>query len=185
MKVIMLPGAKIYPFHIKYGGLGKYVYSLSKYLVKAGIDVEIVSQSDNSKKEVKTFENIKYTFIPPITAGRMPASLRNYLFNLNLARYLNKKDFDILHSYGFLAYTYLHFKKRAPTIIQLFLEQYTDPFGADSVQRSNIGKKYVDTVVRHLDKYCMTHADKIISQGKFQTGEITKIFGVGVFSLPV
>jgi glycosyltransferase involved in cell wall biosynthesis len=120
MKVIISPGAKIYPFHTGYGGVEKYIYSLSKHLVKEGIDVEIVSTSANNKRESKIFENIKYTFVPPLITGRMPSPLRSYLFNLNLAKYLKKKDFDILHSYGCSAYTYLHFKKRVPTIISSF-----------------------------------------------------------------
>jgi glycosyltransferase involved in cell wall biosynthesis len=188
MKVIISPGAKIYPFHTGYGGVEKYIYLLSKSLVKEGIDVEIVSTSANNKRESKIFENIKYTFVPPLITRRMPSPLRSYLFNLNLAKYLKKKDIDILHSYGCSAYTYLHFKKRVPTIIQLFLELYTDPYGIDSIKRGRIEKRIIDTLVKHLFKYCMIHADKIISQGDFQTEQIIKIFGVDrgkIFSLPI
>jgi glycosyltransferase involved in cell wall biosynthesis len=42
--------------------------------------------------------------------------------------------------------------------------------------------------VKHLFKYCIIHADKIISQGDFQTEQIIKIFEVDrgkIFSLPI
>jgi glycosyltransferase involved in cell wall biosynthesis len=181
---VALSSASVFPFH-RYGGLEKYVYCLSKYLIENGIDVEVVTSLDRGKKRMEIYENIKYTFIPPMLSRRRFNGPGSNLFHVNVAKYIKKNNFDTFHSYGSTSYTYLHFKNRIPTIVQLFLETFVDPF---YVEMKYIKKLYLDIFYKHQYKYCMTHADAIASEGDFQTPEIIKIFGVNkekIFNLPV
>ena len=183
MKVIMT-GYRVYPFH-GYGGLEKYPYYLSKYLLKEGINVKVVTPLDKRKGKLTTYEDIKYLFLPPRTHSRKFVEAREQLFNINLARYLKKEKFDVLHSFYHTAYIYLHFRNRVPTIAQPFgIEPFTDPL---CTRPKNFRRIYSDILVRHPLRYCMTHADAVASEGDFQIEEILK-HGVKkekIFDLPV
>lgn len=181
---VAISSITVFPFH-KYGGLEKYVYYLSKHLVNEGVDVEIVTSLDRGKKRMEIYENIKYSFIPSMPNWRRFGGPRSNLFHINVANYIRKKRFDIFHSYGSTSYTYLHFKNRIPTIIQLFLEVFTDSY---LIEKKYVEKLYLDLFYRYPYRYCVTHADAIASEGDFQTPEIIKTFGVDkekIFNLPV
>ena len=170
-----------FPFLDFYGGGEKYVYYLSKYLAKEGIDVEILISSPKSK--TAKLDAIKYTFIPPLVTIRYPLIatllLNSYLFNTNAAIHLKRKKFDILHSYGSTSYQYLHFADRRPVIVQAWDNR---PLKAKGL------KRIVQFPIAERTKYCMTHAEAIAIEGEFQIDEITKLFGVDeekIFVLPV
>lgn len=175
MKVVML-SKSAFPFHV-YGGLEKFVYYLGKNLVKEGVGVEIVTSSGRS--EVRTVNGLKYTFIPPPLNSRpsnfprlakLAHSFFLYnLFNIAAARYLNKKKFDLLHSYERTSERYLHLKNRRPTIVQSFNNEICKFEGLEKV--------LVLPAVQQL-RYCMTHCDAVASEGEFQIEEIVTLFGV-------
>jgi hypothetical protein len=53
MKVI-IANHRVCPFH-GCGGIEKYPYYLSKYLIEKGIDVQIFTSSDKGKEKTETF----------------------------------------------------------------------------------------------------------------------------------
>jgi len=135
-------------------------------------------------KPVET--GIKHVFISPATHRKVVGAIWLNLYGLNLARYLRKKKFDILHSFIGVAYTYLHFKRRSPTIVQPWgLEPFTD---LAFLERKGLKKIYTDIFHRHPNRYCLKHADAIASEGDFQTAQIIRLFGVDkqkIFNLPI
>ena len=172
MKVILLTKA-VFPFH-GYGGIEKYPYYLGKYLIKEGIDVEIITYLDRGKKRVEIYDDIKYVFIPPMLHWRRLSG--SYPYRINVARYLRKEKFDILHGYSATPYIYLHFKKRLPTIIQPFgMEVFTAPY---VTERRGINKIFVKISSQHSLKYCITHADAVASEGDFQVNQIIELFKI-------
>jgi glycosyltransferase involved in cell wall biosynthesis len=182
MKIIQTC-ARVFPFH-GYGGREKYIYYLSKYLIKEGIDVEIFTSLDKGKKRTEVYDGIKYTFIPPMTYWRGAPIPLFWLYSVNLARYLKKEKPDILHCYDAGPYPYLHLKNRAQTIMQPFgMEVFTDPrFNAARGLTGIIRER----VIKPRWKYLITHADKVAAEGDFQV-ELMRNFGISkekIFNLP-
>lgn len=193
MKVI-LANHSVYPYH-PYGGVEKRIYYLAKALFEAGVDVEIVASSSKAKKvKNEQFEGITYTFIPPhvdwkATYGVFD-SIRVGLFAVNLTRYLRRKQFDLLYCSITVPYFYLHLRKRACVIFQPFEEIYE--FKGSMLKPrgivSQLRLKLVHQIKEKVDKYCMTHADIVASEGEFQTTIFLKLFNINrekILALPV
>ncbi len=184
MKVIMAC-REVYPFHYGYSGSPKYIYNLSKYLVKQGVDVEITTSLNSGKRRTEIYDGIKYTLIPPRTDRRLTA-LWCTLFGINLAQYLRGKDFDILHAYDVVPYVYLHLKNRAPVLYQ--------PFGNEGLNMSKWVKRNVLLKLhdrfwaKPVWRYCGAHAELVAAEGDFQVEEMMNLYGIGrdrVSILPV
>lgn len=180
MKVIMsTPWA--YPFSI-FGGTERYVYFLSKYLVKEGIDVKIITSGPQNKGRNTICDGIEYEFIskalPPYGKRFWPFL---YLFNINLARRLKEEKFNVLHSYHITAYFYLH-HTCAPVIIE--------PFGLGQLcfaKLNSIEMIFREILLKRPLAYCMTHADAIAADGRLQLQELASQFKVPtekIFILP-
>jgi glycosyltransferase involved in cell wall biosynthesis len=176
MKVIISTRA-IYPFH-GYGGMERYFYYLAKHLIEHGIDVEIVTSGDGSGKKTAEYSGVPYIFLPP-NFYKKPWILVWYrLFNLNVKKYLEKSDFDILHGCGG-TYPYVLLKNRAPVIFQ--------PFGMEIFKSRGLQKLYAYISYYRTHKKLLEHADAIASEGEIQTQEIVDLFKVPkekIFSLP-
>ncbi len=172
MKAI-LTHRSVFPFHrsedVRCGGGNKYVYGLARNLVKEGVDVEIITSLDrNFHGKEKTYDGINYTFIYPNVNWRKKKAPWNVLFSLNIPRYLRKKEFDVLHTYEISSYFYLHKKKRKPVIAQPFgFEPFMDP-KTHEMRKSLFKRTYIDLLLRHTYRYCLTHADKVALEGTFQ-----------------
>jgi len=181
MKVILTTRA-LFPFH-GYGGMERYVYYLAKHLAENNVDVEVItSMTDN---EFKDFGDFNVTFLPPnINKGNKyfyPIYYKRFL--KNVAKYLERTDFDLLHSFGVAPNEYLKFKNRKPVIVQ--------PLGSEEFirrKRENILKKiYLDIFMRNPKTYSIRESDAIASEGERQTQEIIDLFGVPkekIFPLP-
>lgn len=134
MKVI-LAAKSIWPFH-PIGGVQKCVYYLAKFLSRKNLHVEIVSPLDGGKPRTELFENIKYTLLPPSIFRYLeyPVGwLGVHLFSLSLAQYLQKTDFDLLHSFDMAGYQYLKLKNRKPVVSQIFTDNYlSNPIATDN-----------------------------------------------------
>ena len=175
MKVI-IACREVYPFHYGYSGSPKYIYNLSKYLVKQGVDLEIVTSLHGGKRRSEIYDGIKYTLVPPRTNRRFTA-LWCLLFGINLARYLKGKDFDVLHAYDVAPYAYLHLKNRAPVLYQ--------PFGNEGlnmpkwVKRNALLKFYDRFWAGPVWRYCGSHAELVAAEGDFQVEEIMNLYGIG------
>src|SRR3989338_2094140 len=125
MKVI-IASKSVYPFH-PVGGVQKYVYYLAKHLALEGVDVEVVAPLDNNKPRNERHEGIQYTLLWPSIFWYLeyPVGwLGVHLFSHALARYLRRKDFDILHSFDMTGYQYLKANHRKPVISQIFTDNY-------------------------------------------------------------
>jgi glycosyltransferase involved in cell wall biosynthesis len=107
MKVVMVSRA-VWGLH-GFGGMERYVYFLSKYLVKNGCEVEIITAPPTQtaisvRKE--DFEVKEITFLPPRIDKRFSNPIRYWLFVRNCAKYLKNVEFDVLHAHGMTAYHY-------------------------------------------------------------------------------
>lgn len=134
MKVI-LACKSIYPFH-PYGGVQKYVYNYAKFLVRVGVDVEIVAPLDDGVERSEVFQGIKYRLLKPSIYRYLEYPigwLGVHLFSRSLARYLQKTSFDILHSFDMTGYQYLKVRNRKPVITHTF----TDNFLSNPISLTN------------------------------------------------
>ena len=125
MKII-LAAKSVYPFH-PVGGVQKYVYYFAKHLAMEGADVEIVAPCDSGAPRQEIFEGIRYTLLKPAIYHYLEYPigwLGVHLFSRSLARYLQNKDFDILHSFDMTAYQYAQRTNRRPVITQIFTDNY-------------------------------------------------------------
>lgn len=174
MKVTM-SSRMVFPFH-GYGGMERYIYFLSKHLIEQGVEVEIVTSPEHKgrRNHTEIYDGIKYNFIRPmVRGGRFFGFYRSYhVFNINSARYLRKKEFDILHCYEITSFPYLLFKNRAPVIFEPF-HRGTEPWKAKTLK-----EKIFDFPMGYPLKYCMTHADAIASEGEIQTERLIEFFGI-------
>ena len=119
MKVI-LSCQKVYPIHQgALAGIDKYPYFFAKHLIQKGVEVSIFTSLDTGKPRRLMRDGIQYTLIPPKLGETKWAYPLTFLFSFNLARYLSKEQFDILHSYEDTAFFYLHLsrRKRKPVIL--------------------------------------------------------------------
>lgn len=190
MKVILASRA-VYPFH-PYGGTEKYIYFLAKALVAEGIDVEIVASLPEGRQRRGKYQGITYTFISCYInwtkANALLPSLYHLLFTFNLARYLCKQKFDILHSYGIAPYVYLHFRRRVPVVYQPFERTYDFRALPKGDKTWWFKRKLVNRAGRHFDVYSITHADAIASEGDLQSETLAQLLGNNsqrIFNLPV
>ncbi len=176
---VIISSRVIYPFH-PYGGVEKYFYYLGKYLVKQGVDVEIITSSVGGKKN-EVIEGIKYTFIPPPASSRGPtlSLMSHHLFGMNLARYLRRRKFDILHSNDITPFYYSRFKHRTPVLFTPFLSYNgcapTQLKGIDRILMMGPGRWFFK---RALIKFLLINADGVASEGDFQTKDIMELFGL-------
>lgn len=160
-----------YPFST-FGGTERYLYFLSRQLVKQGIDVKVITSAGKNRSRNENYEGIEYEFIgPSVPTYRKYAWLFLHIFNLNLARYLKKEKFDLLHSYHITSFIYLHYDKRKPTIIE--------PFGLGKlcgIRTNKIEEIGREILLRKPLTYCMSHADAIAADGDIQATELADMF---------
>ena len=176
MKII-IPRVTTLRFHQEYDGGAKYVYYLSRYLAKKGIDVTIVTtKTKKTKKREIVEDGVKYNFLPLRYTGKRLIKLNvpyKLIFAWNLRRYLEKTDFDILHSSEMFAYFYLRKKKRKPVIMQCHgLEPF---YGPESLSQKGLKKLYIKLFLQYPWRYCLQKSDKVASEGNFQTPSLEKL----------
>lgn len=163
----------VYPVH-GYGGMERYIYFLSKFLVREGVEVDIITSPENKKSvQIDANDGIKFHFIPPVVkGGRFFGHYRSWhKFNINSALYLRNKDFDVLHIYEMTTFPYLFFKDRKPVVVEPF-HRGTEPWN-DSLM-----KKLKEAPVYYPLRYCMRNADSIASEGDIQTQRMMHTFNL-------
>ena len=99
---VVLPFRTTMDFHGSYDGGCKYVYNFSRYLVRNGVDVTIITSltKDKNLREAEK-DGVKYKFIEPdLSEDRKRLipfnSPYKLFFSWNLAKELRKMDFDVL-----------------------------------------------------------------------------------------
>lgn len=144
----------------KYFGMPKYFYLLSRQLMKLGVDVNLVIDSDKVEI-VREYTDASVTCLNPLVKN----SISTMQFCLNLNRYLLKQDFDVLHTCHVLPYFYLMNKKRKPVVFQ--------PFGNElfTLQDKGLGKLH-SKLAQPILRYCGHNADVLLAEGQFQYGEM-------------
>ena len=123
---VILSAKSVHPFH-PVGGVQKYVYYFAKHLAQNGIDLEIVAPLDNGKPRTETFEGLQYTLLRPAIYRYLeyPVGwLGVHMFSSALNRYLQKRPFDLLHSFDMTGYHYAKNKIRQPIIAHIFTDNY-------------------------------------------------------------
>jgi len=170
----------------RYYGGNKYFFFLAKYLIKEGIDVEVIVDSDEGRgKLTEVCSTVRGTVIGPATGGKMN-TVTSALYSFRLARYLRDISFDILHTATTMSFFYLASSNRAPTVFQVFgNEGFTD---VDTLQARGLTKMYYQFLVQPAWRYCAARAAAIAAEGEFQIEEIAKTCRVSrdkIFVLPV
>jgi glycosyltransferase involved in cell wall biosynthesis len=90
-------------------------------------------------------------------------------FCMNLSKKLKKKEFDVLHSFEFMAYYYLRQKERKQVLVQPFaFEPFKDQRTLDMMEKSIVNKLYMEYLVRKPAMYCIRNADMVALEGEFQ-----------------
>lgn len=180
---IIISSWSVFPFH-GMGGIEKFPFYLARNLAREGVDVEIVTSRDRKKRRTEVYEGLKYTFLPPMCAWRRLLGPWIQLFNFNLAKYLRKQEFHVLHSFTNTAYFYLHSQQRNPTLIQPF---GLEPFWAPSLAGARgLKRLYLNTIIRNTWRYCLTHADAVACETEDHRQELIR-FGIDkdrIFHLP-
>jgi len=180
LKIVMLSRVTA-PFH-GYGGMQKYIASLSEHLVRQGLQVEILVSSTDRVQQIvsKEHKGITYTFLSPfIPGGLFPFWYSYHVFSKRAADYLTSIDFDLLHSFGFPAFFYLLRARRKPVVVQ--------PFGSESFKTRSLEKLANYVMWYPQSRYSMHRAEAIASEGEAQSKEIAQIYGVNkdkIFLLP-
>lgn len=179
MKVVMLSRA-VAPYH-GYGGMEKYIASLSRCLAEKGLEVEVITSVEkkgDDGHEAK-HDGVEYTLLPPhIPNNWLWFWYRYHLFSRNAARYLRTIHFDILHSFGFPAFFYA-LNREKPLIVQ--------PFGIESFKAPLVERMVNYAMWFPQSRYTMQKADAIAAEGEAQAAEIARIYGVSgerIFLLP-
>lgn len=176
---VVLPFRTTMDFHGSYDGGCKYIYNFSRYLVRNGVDVTIITSltKDKSLREAEK-DGVKYKFIEPdLSEDRKKLipfnSPYKLLFSWNLAKELRKMDFDILHSFEMLSYFYLKFFKKKPVIFQGWgLEPI---YGPEALSQKGWRKILATLTVKNPWLYCMRKSDLIASEGDFQLKHLTDL----------
>ena len=176
---VILPFITTINFHKVYEGGNKYVDSFSKELANQGIDVTVVTTLlENKKTTTLNKDGVKYVFIPPKTVGKRLLKLNtpyNLLFSHNLRKYLEKIDFDILHSFNEYAYSYLHKpkRKRKPVITQTW--GFAPFYLPEPLSQKGIKKLYLKHFIQHLWLYSLRKSDLVATEGDFELPKIREL----------
>lgn len=185
---VALAAKAAYPFH-RFGGVQKYVYSLAKFLVNEGAEVEIVTSltSDRSLREA-THDGIRYRFLPPEMEDKIEKPvgwLWMHCWSYALGQYLSRSDFDIVHGFELAPFYYLTTAgKKKPVVCQLFLDSHR----VRSTTRVQL-KSYLapSAALKHRSifalkllpiKFCINASDLVATEGEFQDEELVADFGV-------
>jgi glycosyltransferase involved in cell wall biosynthesis len=176
MKVVLATRA-VHPYH-PYGGMEKYVNFLGKYLKQKGVDVEIYTSLSKENLKTSEIDGVKYNFLWPSINWHRYKAPWTMPFVMNLGRKLKKKEFDVLHSFEFMAYSYLHQTKRKPVLVQPFaFEPFRDQRTLDMMEKSIVNKLYMEYLVRKPAMYCLRNAEMVALEGEFQN-HIVKEMGL-------
>lgn len=178
MKVIL---GYMYSFRQHKMGLEKYIFYLARELARLGVDVKFV-HSGHRYSSKKISSNLELVSIPPFAFK--PRSITAHFFSLNLASYLMKQRFDVFHSFDVAAFGYLLLsgKSRRPTLVQspgfepIPLRPYL-----------NLAERVLNIQLEYALKYCLEHADVVITLGASYSKFAHENFGVpkeNIFELP-
>lgn len=188
MKVVF-PRMETLYFHKAYDGGAKYVHYLAEELAKNGVEATIVTTRLRNQPELtETMHNgVKYVFLQPYYTGDRKIKINipyKLIFSWNLKNYLEKTDFDILHSSESFAYFYLHKKNKRPVIYQTWAMEAW--YGKETLSQRGLKKAYVKIFLRHPWQYVIEKSDSIAADGEFQIPRIEKlgVSGKKVFFLP-
>ena len=176
MKVVILTRA-VYPFH-GYGGMERYYHYLARYLFREGIEIEVVTSCDSSRRRCIECEGISYTFLPPNFNKKLLMSIWYQLFDKSVCKYLNTKNFNIVHGTGGL-YRYTMLNNRKPIIFQ--------PFGLETIKSEKLLVKSLNKLFSYQLHKIFDKAEAVASLGEANTKDIINLFKVPkekIFHLP-
>jgi glycosyltransferase involved in cell wall biosynthesis len=157
-----------------YSGLPKYFYFLAKHLALSGIATELIVDSPDRVDKMREVNQLtKATVISPPVTGMLSKAL----FSLNVAKYLAKQDFDILHSCDVIPYFYLMLKSRKPVVFQ--------PFSSELFQ---LGDNDIRRMFYFVLRSCGQRSEALAVVGEWQREQTIQDYKVSrdkTFVLPV
>lgn len=172
---VVFPRIETFHFHKAYDGGSKYIHYLAEELVKKGHHVTIVTTllKKGDKSNIKFHNGVRYVFLPPFYGSPRKIKINipyKILFSRNLKNYLEKIDFDILHSAEAFALPYLKKKKRRPVIYQTWaMEAWC---GREVLSQRGIKKLYIELFLRKPWQKVLDKSDSIAADGPFQLQRI-------------
>ena len=196
---VYLPNHFVFPYHA-YGGTEKRVYFLAKHLRSHGVDARVISSRPSRETKTGLYQGIPYSFIEPQftsldtrfdgVSARTVSTFGNLaLFSFYLAAFLQKQEFDILHTHLTDPYFYLRLPNHKPTVFQPWEEIHvrSNDSSATGVL-ANLQDSAFHIIKRRIDRFCIMHADAVASESELQTSIFVEQFNVErekIFPLPV
>ena len=139
------------------GGIGTYVYNLSRKLVERGHEVDVIAY-ELGKPQYKPVEGLNVCRVP---LGRLPV-LKNITWGRRVKMFLKKhrKNYDVFHSHMRTAMSYPLFHDVDVPMVVTFHSMYDE-----KLKSADIGSKFLETLRGYEDRIAASKAKRIISIG--------------------
>ncbi len=161
----------------EYSGLPKYFYFLAKHLALNHIDVEVIVDSIDRIERLNEITQDVFLLQTRVIGPAFTGVVSKALYSYNIARYLKKKEFDVLHSCDVLPYFYLKQQDRKPVVFQ--------PFSNELFQ---MGNKDIRRFFYFVLRSCGREADALAVVGEWQLEQMLSDYRIDrskAFILPV
>lgn len=146
----------------RYYGIPKYYYLLANKLKNLEVSVKLVIDSDRLDI-VRQYTDVEVVTLNPLAKDNL--STMRYCWNLS--KYLQREDFDILHTCHILPYFYLMNKQHKPVVFQ--------PFGNELYTLAGKGLNNLHCKLSQpILRYCGHNSDVLLAEGKFQWNDMVK-----------
>ena len=147
-------------------GVNKYFYLLGKYLARLGVDVKIIVDSVRGREMVREItEDVEVVRRGPMVRGLWST----VMYSDDLAEYLRKIDFDVLHCGHVLPFFYLTYTERKPVVFQ--------PFGNELFTLAGRGlNRWYCRMTQPVLRFCAECSDVVVSEGSFQTKDMVRFY---------
>ena len=152
----------------QYLGVNKYFYLLAKHLVKLGVGVHIIVDSEKGYQTIKE--------ICPEAAGTVLHPTANTVVSTAqyakvLSSFLSSwgHNFDLLHCGHVLPYFYLKRERRKAVVFQ--------PFGNELFTLSGRGMNPIYCkLAQPILRFCGNNADVLLAEGEFQVDDMRRYY---------
>lgn len=146
----------------RYFGMPKQFYYLAKYLMKHGIDVEVIVDTENGVKQLSEVCNAKATVLAPQVKGAMST----LAFCQSIDEYLSQKSFELFHTCHVLPYRYLKHEHK-PVVFH--------PFGNELFTLGGKGMNRIYCrMAQPILKFCGHNCEALLAEGDWQLKDMAK-----------
>jgi len=157
---------------IRGGAVEEYVYQLSRYLRRLGIDAVVIDANyDNDKLVYEEFNGAQIVRVPIAkpSVGFKERILKELLFGKTTARYINREGFEIIHANtAWAGFTLALHRSIGKLKCKGFVYTCHNPLWPED--KVHVGEK----IVRLVEGYTMKIADTMIALNKTTQRALTE-----------